>query len=413
MVAVGPGSCVVVLTADCAPVALGSPEGVHGAVHVGWRGLVAGVIAGAVDAMRALGATDVVAGLGPTIHPCCYAFGGDDLAAVAAVAGGGVRSVTSGGEPALDLPAAVRARLDEAGARLVVDVDRCTACGGDAFSHRARGDEARQALFVWRGEGGRGPVSPPAPLVPAPAPAVVAARVEEVWRRVRRSGRDPDTVRLVAVTKGFDVTAVTAALAAGVSDIGENYAAELLSKAEILAGHGARSEPAPCWHFLGAVQRRRVRRLAPVVGCWQTLARAVEGEAIAGRAPGALVFVEVDTSGLPGRNGCPPAGVPGLVGALRQTGSRRGRAHGGGAPRAARGHQGGVPDDGPTGRRSGVGGGVDGDDAGPRDGPRGGHHHVARGAGVVWTTPGGGPRRSPAADGVIVDGAVPGSSPWP
>ncbi len=161
-------------------------------------------------------------------------------------------------------------------------------------------------------------MSPPAPLVPAPAPAVVAARVEEVWRRVRRSGRDPDTVRLVAVTKGFDVTAVTAALAAGVSDIGENYAAELLSKAEILAGHGARSEPAPCWHFLGAVQRRRVRRLAPVVGCWQTLARAVEGEAIAGRAPGALVFVEVDTSGLPGRNGCPPAGVPGLVGALRQ-----------------------------------------------------------------------------------------------
>ncbi len=157
VVAVGPGSCVVVLTADCAPVALGSPEGVHGAVHVGWRGLVAGVIAGAVDAMRALGATDVVAGLGPTIHPCCYTFGGDDLAAVAAVAGGGVRSVTSGGEPALDLPAAVRARLDEAGARLVVDVDRCTACGGGAFSHRARADEARQALFVWRGEGGRGP----------------------------------------------------------------------------------------------------------------------------------------------------------------------------------------------------------------------------------------------------------------
>jgi len=147
---------------------------------------------------------------------------------------------------------------------------------------------------------------------------VVAARVEDLWRRVRASGRHPATVRLVAVTKGFDVSAVTAALAAGVTDIGENYAAELVSKAAFLAGDGAPSGPPPRWHFLGAVQRRRVRDLAPVVGCWQTLARAVEGEAIAGRAPGALVFVEVDVSGQPGRNGCPPADVPGLVGALRR-----------------------------------------------------------------------------------------------
>jgi copper oxidase (laccase) domain-containing protein len=149
VVAVGTRSCVAVLTADCAPVALGSPEGIHGAVHVGWRGLVAGVIAEAVATMEALGATAVVAGLGPTIHPCCYAFGPDDLDTVAAVVGAGVRGVTSGGAPALDLPAAVRARLAQAGTRVVVDVDRCTACGDDAFSYRARGDEGRQALFVW------------------------------------------------------------------------------------------------------------------------------------------------------------------------------------------------------------------------------------------------------------------------
>jgi hypothetical protein len=139
---------------------------------------------------------------------------------------------------------------------------------------------------------------------------VVAARIEDVWRRVRETGRDPATVRLVAVTKGFDAGAVTAALAAGITDIGENYAAELLGKAAALAG------ASPRWHFLGAVQRRRVRDLAPVVGCWQTLARVVEGEAIAARAPGARVLVEVEVSGLPGRNGCPPSAVPGLVRAL-------------------------------------------------------------------------------------------------
>ena len=116
----------------------------------------------------------------------------------------------------------------------------------------------------------------------------------------------------MAVTKGFDVAAVIAALAAGVTDIGENYAGELVSKAALLAG----SVPGVQWHFLGAVQRRHVRDLAPVVACWQTLARLVEGEAIAARAPGAKVLVEVDTSGLAGRNGCAPEAVPQLVRSL-------------------------------------------------------------------------------------------------
>ncbi len=156
-VAVGSSSCVVVLTADCAPVALGSPEGVHAAVHVGWRGLVAGVIDGALEVMQKLGATEVVAGLGPTIHPCCYAFGAADLAAVAAAAGDEVRSVTAAGEPALDLPAAVRARLSSVEVQVVVDLDVCTACGDDAFSHRARGDRGRQGLFVWADAGPRTP----------------------------------------------------------------------------------------------------------------------------------------------------------------------------------------------------------------------------------------------------------------
>jgi PLP dependent protein len=154
------------------------------------------------------------------------------------------------------------------------------------------------------------------PLAPAPTAAVVAARVEDIRRRISESGRDPATVRLIAVTKGFEGSAVTAALAAGVDDIGENYAAELIAKASSSVDT-AGSESAPRWHFLGAVQRRKVRDLAPYVGCWQTITRAVEGEEIARRAPGAGVLVEVDVSGLPGRNGCPPGAVAGLVERLR------------------------------------------------------------------------------------------------
>jgi PLP dependent protein len=161
------------------------------------------------------------------------------------------------------------------------------------------------------------------PLATAPGPETVAARLEEVRRRIAATGRPPESVRVVAVTKGFRVEAVRAALAAGVGDIGENYATELLSKAKDLAGRaegGTDADTAARWHFLGAVQRRRVRDLAGVVDCWQTLARAVEGEAIAQRAPGACVLVELDSTGDPARNGCAPAEVPTLVEALRHLG---------------------------------------------------------------------------------------------
>ena len=144
-----PGAVLAVQTADCAPVALVSPEGVVGAVHAGWRGVHQGVLQAAVEAMHDLGATDVAATLGPCIHAECYEFGADDLALLAGRFGDGVRGTTKSGTPALDVPAAVRAALAEAGVDQVDDVDVCTACDARYFSHRARGDTGRQALVVW------------------------------------------------------------------------------------------------------------------------------------------------------------------------------------------------------------------------------------------------------------------------
>jgi len=146
----GGGFALAVLTADCASVALGSPQGVHGAVHVGWRGLRAGVLGKAIDAMRALGATSVVAGLGPCIGPCCYEFSEEDLDLVELSCGGDVRGRTSWGRPSLDLPSAVCGQLSRSGVSLAVRDGTCTMCGPGYFSHRARGDQARQALVVWR-----------------------------------------------------------------------------------------------------------------------------------------------------------------------------------------------------------------------------------------------------------------------
>jgi YfiH family protein len=152
------GAALAILTADCAPVALASPEGVIGAVHAGWSGLVAGVVESTVDAMRAAGAGEVHAIIGPCIRPGCYEFGPAELDTVAARLGDGVRARTADGRPALDLLAGVLLALGRAGVAAVDSAGGCTSCamspstgGGPAwFSWRARRETQRQAMVVWR-----------------------------------------------------------------------------------------------------------------------------------------------------------------------------------------------------------------------------------------------------------------------
>lgn len=150
VVAAGRGVAVAVLTADCAPLALGTADGVFAAVHVGWRGLMAGVIEAAVAAVAAASDASVVGVIGPAIGPCCYEFHAPELQAVLARTGGIGRGVTTGGRPALDLPAAVRAVAVAQGVLLGPGRAPCTACGGAWFSHRARRQPQRQATVVWQ-----------------------------------------------------------------------------------------------------------------------------------------------------------------------------------------------------------------------------------------------------------------------
>jgi len=121
---------------------------------------------------------------------------------------------------------------------------------------------------------------------------------------------------VVAVTKGFGPDAVQAAVAAGLTDVGENYAQELVAKAAAVPDLPA----AVRWHFLGTLQRNKIPALAGVVDRWDSVSRLSEGDAIARRQPGAEVLVEVDLSGAAGRNGCAPAGTPDLVAALSDVG---------------------------------------------------------------------------------------------
>lgn len=142
---------VGVWAGDCASVILFGANGTVVGCHAGWRGLAAGVIDVAVDALEERSEAVIAAVAGPMIHPECYAFGASDLAAVAAAVGvepHRVTSVTADGDPALDVPAAVTAAL----ARRGVDADvvgDCTACAGRWYSHRARQDAERHVLVGW------------------------------------------------------------------------------------------------------------------------------------------------------------------------------------------------------------------------------------------------------------------------
>jgi pyridoxal phosphate enzyme (YggS family) len=144
----------------------------------------------------------------------------------------------------------------------------------------------------------------------------VAANVDAIRRRIANAGGD-GRVRLVAVTKGFGPDAVRAALAAGVVDIGENYAQELEEKAAACAGES----PAPRWHFIGRIQRNKVRRVAGAVQLWQSVDRVELGREIATRCgAGTAVLVQVNVSAEPQKGGCEPSEVAGLVAALRAEG---------------------------------------------------------------------------------------------
>lgn len=140
---------------------------------------------------------------------------------------------------------------------------------------------------------------------------MVADRVREVRRRVEGQERDPDSIRIVAVTKGFGSDAVEAARRAGLPDVGENYAQELLAKVPD-------APSAINWHFLGPIQRNKVGRLAPVVSTWHAIDRPEAAEAVAGAAPGTEVMIQVNVVGDPARPGCPPEGVDRLVERVRE-----------------------------------------------------------------------------------------------
>jgi YfiH family protein len=128
----------LVMVADCLPVAMVGTRGVAMA-HCGWRGLAAGLVAEAAEAVEA-----TAAAVGPGIGPCCYEVGDEVLAEFEDLEG-----VADG--RMLDLAAVARGLLARSGVTHVESADLCTSCNAELFySHRRDGEPTgRQAGLVW------------------------------------------------------------------------------------------------------------------------------------------------------------------------------------------------------------------------------------------------------------------------
>jgi pyridoxal phosphate enzyme (YggS family) len=147
----------------------------------------------------------------------------------------------------------------------------------------------------------------------------VSHRLADVRARIaaaaERAGRDPSAVTLVAVSKGQPAAAIEAAVAAGQRDFGENRAQELVEHARAVAG-----TPDLRWHFVGRLQRNKVKAIAPLVACWQSIDRIEVGRLVAEHAPGARVLVQVNVGAEPQKGGCAVGAAPELVARLREGG---------------------------------------------------------------------------------------------
>lgn len=148
-----PNVVLMLRFADCVPVLLFDP--VHRAaalLHAGWRGWAAGVVTAGLRLMSDEFGTrpsDLVAGIGPAIGPCCYEVGPEVIATALEVLGSAGHSVVStlSGATHLDLPGAVQMQLETAGVVRVEMSGVCTGCRRDEFySHR--GDDGKTGRFA-------------------------------------------------------------------------------------------------------------------------------------------------------------------------------------------------------------------------------------------------------------------------
>jgi YfiH family protein len=166
MISLGGAEPLAVLVADCVPIVLVDTENTRdtadtadstgtratAVVHAGRAGVVNGIVGRAVALLRGQGAREISAWVGPSVCGSCYEVPEEMMHEVSRLVPDAAARTRSG-SAALDLPAAVRRQLLDAGARLepvVSGSSLCTLENPDLYSHRREPGAGRIAGLVWR-----------------------------------------------------------------------------------------------------------------------------------------------------------------------------------------------------------------------------------------------------------------------
>lgn len=141
--------------------------------------------------------------------------------------------------------------------------------------------------------------------------AAVRARIEAAAELV---GRDPGTVRLLAVSKTQPAEVLAAAWDAGQRDFGENYLQEALPKLDALADRAVQ------WHFIGGLQSNKTRAVAERFDWVHTVDRESIARRLSDQRPAELpplqLCLQVNVSGEGSKGGIAPERLPELAAAV-------------------------------------------------------------------------------------------------
>jgi PLP dependent protein len=156
--------------------------------------------------------------------------------------------------------------------------------------------------------------------LPTSAPNLQAnlrALHERITKAARAAGRDPSSVRLLAVSKAFPATVIAEAARAGQRAFGENYVQEALAKMDELVDSG--DQPLE-WHFIGPIQSNKTRAIAQAFDWVQSVDRLKIAERLAEQRPADLpllnVLLQVNVRGEASKAGVAPDQLSQLAAAV-------------------------------------------------------------------------------------------------
>jgi pyridoxal phosphate enzyme (YggS family) len=146
----------------------------------------------------------------------------------------------------------------------------------------------------------------------APNLEFLAERVSQIRARIANAGGQ--SVKLIAVTKSFDVSAMVGAFSAGCDGVGENYAQEVIVKTGELSEH----QRLPL-HFIGRLQSNKIKALASLVDVWESVDRVslineiAKRSDVATRVTPVQIMLQVNSTNEPDKGGCEPSEVANLL----------------------------------------------------------------------------------------------------